>query len=184
MLNFAIHFLAITMNILHFRVLIDHSDKVFRDIHIRRTSNFLDLHNAIMKAFAFSGMEMASFYMSNEDWDKGEEIALMDIMADPGDDPVRMMNETIINELIENKGDKMLYVYDFMRMWIFYIELIEVSDENPDLVYPVVALSAGTAPAEDSKTEAASMQIDMEEGSELFESEEDDDFDSYDDQYY
>lgn len=171
------------MNILHFRVLIDHSEEAFRDIQIRHDSNFLDLHNAIMKAFEFSGMEMASFYISNDDWDKGEEIALMDIMADPGDDPVRMMNETTIKELIENEGEKMLYVYDFMRMWIFYIELIQVSDENMELVYPLTALSAGTAPAEDSKTEAASMHIDMEEGSELFDAEQDDDFDPYNDEH-
>lgn len=172
------------MNILHFRVVIDNTDGVFRDIQIERTANFQTLHDAITKAFEFSGMEMASFYLSNDDWDKGEEIALMDIMADPGEEPVRIMADTAMNELVGAVGDKMLYVYDFMRMWIFYVELIGTSEESTDLAYPHIALSVGIAPAEDSKEDAGPMKIEMEEGSDMFGDEhEEDGYESYEDPY-
>ncbi|MFY8077817.1 MAG: IS1096 element passenger TnpR family protein, partial [Flavobacteriales bacterium] len=48
-------------------------------------------------------------------------------------------------------GDKILYVYDFMRMWIFYIELMEVKKDKPSTIYPRVALAFGDAPSQDSK---------------------------------
>ncbi len=175
------------MNILHFRVVVDNTDGVFRDIHIARTANFQSFHDAITKAFEFSGMEMASFYMSNDDWDKGEEIALMDIMVDPGEEPVRIMADTAMNELVGAVGDKMIYLYDFMRMWIFYVELIGVSEESDAITYPNIALSVGIAPAEDSKEDAGPMKVEMEEGSELYSEFGDDEdgegYESYDDPY-
>lgn len=172
------------MNILQFRVVVDNTDGIFRDIQIARTANFQEFHDAIISAFGFSGMEMASFYISNDEWDKGEEIALMDIMADPGEDPVRIMADTAMNELVGSVGDKMLYLYDFMRMWIFYVELVSTTEEITDITYPNVSLSVGIAPAEDSKEDAGPMKIEMEEGSEMFGDEpEDEGYESYEDPY-
>jgi hypothetical protein len=53
--------------------------------------------------------------------------------------------------MVMKPGDKILYVYDFMRMWIFYIELIEVKKDKPSTIYPRVALAFGDAPSQDSK---------------------------------
>lgn len=92
------------MRIFHFRILMDNAPDVFRDIEIRESSSFLELHDTIMKAFSFSGMEMASFYASNDDWDKGEEIALMDMMDDIGTEPVRAMSDTLLSEMMEEVG--------------------------------------------------------------------------------
>ena len=46
---------------------------------------------------------------------------------------------------------KILYVYDFLKMWIFYIELFEEGVENLEDGYPYVKLSFGEAPDESSK---------------------------------
>ena len=53
--------------------------------------------------------------------------------------------------MVMKPGDKILYVYDFMRMWIFYIELMEVKKDKPSTIYPRVALAFGDAPSQDSK---------------------------------
>jgi hypothetical protein len=53
--------------------------------------------------------------------------------------------------MVMKPGDKILYVYDFMRMWIFYIELVEVKKDKPSTIYPRVALAFGDAPSQDSK---------------------------------
>lgn len=175
------------MDILHFRVVIDNTDGVFRDIHIARTASYQDLHDAIISAFGFSGMEMASFYLSNDEWDKGEEITLMDIMAEPGEDPVRIMADTQLNELVGVVGDKMIYLYDFMRMWIFYVEIIGSSAAQADAEYPLVALSVGAAPAEDSKEDAGPMKVELDESSSMFsefgDEGDDEGFENYEDPY-
>ena len=66
---------------LKFRVLLDSKDqeKVFRDILISDTDNFESFYKAIISAFRFEGDQMASFYISNDEWDKGHEISLMDL---------------------------------------------------------------------------------------------------------
>ena len=67
--------------IYRFRVVLDHDNKedIFRDVEIRKTDTFEDLHNVITQSFGFDGSEMASFYLSNESWDQGKEIALFDM---------------------------------------------------------------------------------------------------------
>lgn len=144
------------MKTYRFRILLDSPQHIFRDIEIDAEATFLQLHEAIMKAFSFSGREMASFYLSNEDWDKGEEIALMDF-SEPGADPVHSMEATLLREMAVQEGDKLLYLYDFLKMWIWYVELVTISEADADAAYPCVVLSVGDAPDEYSKGMVESM---------------------------
>ena len=74
------------MRIYRLRVLVDHPSEAFRDIEIRSEQSFLDLHTAIKQAFGFTGSEMASFYVSDEEWGKGPEIPLADLgFSDDGE---------------------------------------------------------------------------------------------------
>lgn len=175
------------MAIFHLRVLLDDAEDVFRDIEIESTSSFLDLHKTIIEAFGFSGTEMASFYKSNEYWDKGEEIVLMDTMKDPEQNTVLAMAETQIHEMIHKSGDKMLYLYDFMRMWIFYIDFIAEVKPKPDATYPQIVLWVGNAPAEDSKS-ADMLFFSTEDEEDFYDDDLDmdadfDDYNLYDDAY-
>jgi hypothetical protein len=131
------------MGALKFRVLLD-SEKDEND-------NFESLFQSIMKSFQFQGEEMASFYVSNDNWDKGHEISLVDInYGDEAiDEKASVMSQAIINDFIEANDQKLILVYDFMRMWIFLIELVEKVDKKVSI--PEVALSVGMAPPEDSK---------------------------------
>lgn len=133
----------------HFRVLIDYEKDVFREIAIRSDQSFMDLSQSIIKSFDFKGDQMASFYMSNEDWDKGEEIVQFDM---DDDDASRSMEKTILTDLIIEKNQKVLYVYDFLRFWIFYIELISITEVNEKENYPILINSIGLAPEEESKS--------------------------------
>jgi hypothetical protein len=135
------------VNIFKFRVIIDTEEDVFRDIEIETDASFEDLHRSILDGFDFEEGEMASFYMSNEQWEKGLEIALMDM----GEKAALNMKGTKLNDMVTQPADKILYVYDFMRMWIFYVELIEIKKDKPSTIYPRVALAFGDAPAQDSK---------------------------------
>ena len=69
--------------IFRFRVVLDNDTKedIFRDIEIRKTDTFEDLHNSITQSFGFDGSEMASFYLSDDEWNQGEEISLFDLSA-------------------------------------------------------------------------------------------------------
>lgn len=135
------------VNIYKFRVIIDTEQDVFRDIEIETEATFEKLHDAILDAFDFEAGEMASFYMSNEQWEKGLEIPLMDMAGDAA----LSMKSTRLSDMVSKPSEKVLYVYDFMRMWIFYVELLEVKKDMPSTIYPRVALVYGDAPSQDDK---------------------------------
>lgn len=103
--------------IYRFRIILDTHEDVFRDIEIQASSTLEDLHNAIVQSFGFDGQEMASFYISNDLWEEGEEISLFDVSDEPG--AIRVMEETYLENVVNENQTRLLYVYDFLNMWTF-----------------------------------------------------------------
>jgi hypothetical protein len=68
---------------------------------------------------------------------------------DSVDSPAAVMKDAIIKDFLEEPDQKFILVYDFMRMWIFLIELIGYEKEGPEV--PEVLLAVGMAPPEDSR---------------------------------
>jgi hypothetical protein len=169
------------VNLFKFRVIMDTEQDVFRDIEIETESNFDSLHKAVLDAFDFEQGEMASFYLSDEEWSKGLEISLMDMGG--VDEDSLSMSTTILSDMVMKPGDKILYVYDFMRMWIFYIELVEVKKDKPSTIYPRVALAFGDAPSQDSKEFQDMFESDIVGGAAVAGAElEEDDEDEFDEE--
>lgn len=142
MVTFAAYFFTM---IYRFRVILDNDtdEDVFRDLEIRETDTLEDLHNIITQSFGFDGTEMASFYLSNDTWDQGEEISLFDLSEDAS---ARLMNETVLDSVVHEVQTKLIYVYDFLSMWTFYVELAEIVDETEGNDYPNLMFVQGQVP--------------------------------------
>ena len=126
------------------RVLAEGDQEIFRDIEIQSTQNFEDLHEIIIASFGFDGSQMASFYVSDDDWNKGREITLFDIGAeDEGLDKILVMSEVSINSITNCLGNHLLYAYDFLNIHNFFIELIEIKVKAIADFYPRVVYSQG-----------------------------------------
>ena len=134
-----------------FRVLLDNSEneEIFRDIEVSGSHHFEDFYQVIINAFFFQGDQMASFYCSNSDWDKGEEIALFDMGDDISGETLHLMNNSLIKDFIKEDDQKFILVYDFLKMWCFLIELIQVKES--EIEAPEIVLSIGISPREDSR---------------------------------
>jgi hypothetical protein len=89
------------MKAFRLRVLIDYKEDVFRDVLLREDQTFFELHLTIQEAFEFDGQQIASFYLSNDDWDRGEEIAQMDLDEDFGPSKLKTMEDTKLGDLIQ-----------------------------------------------------------------------------------
>jgi len=136
------------MAILKFRIYFEEDDSVYRDISIRHKQTFFDLHEAILKAYEFDNKHQATFYRSNDNWQRGREISL-----DTYDKSYRvaplLMKDTSIGSEIKDTNQKFIYVYDFNKLWTFQVELINVSkEENPKLTYPAVVRKEGIGPSQ------------------------------------
>lgn len=160
-----------------FRIVLDTLDEVFRDIEIEADATLEDLHNAIVQAFGFEGQEMASFYLSDGEWEQGEEIVLFDMSE--GTKSVRMMNETALDTVVDKSNTKLIYVYDFFSMWTFYVELADISEAQNGLDYPNLMYSHGIMPENppEKQFEAEEDELDEEYGEENIDFENLDDFD-------
>ncbi len=130
--------------IYRFRVILDTEEDVFRDLEIDQEASLEDLHNAINQSFGFDGGEMASFYKSDDQWNQGQEISLFD-MSD-GAMQVRLMNETLVEDVISEAETRLLYVYDFLSMWRFMVELGEIAEREEGITYPNLMFVHGQIP--------------------------------------
>ena len=137
------------MAVLKFRVFYEEDDTVYRDVAILHEQSFFELHQCILSAFEFDSIHQASFYRSNDNWQRGRAISLekyegVDYKVDPLD-----MFETTIGSEIRDTGQKFVYVYDFAKNWTFLIQLIGVSkDVSSKLTYPNVTRKEGVGPSQ------------------------------------
>ena len=138
---------------LRLRILVDTEGEsnVFRDIEVPSDYTFEDLHNTIQNQFGFDNSQMASFYESDEDWERGDEIMLMDMRMDEKEE-IRLMQDTKLGSILSKPHQKMLYIFDFLVMWTFFIEVVSVGEFNKSATYPLILLSVGDAPDQYSKT--------------------------------
>jgi hypothetical protein len=136
------------MAILKFRVYYEEDDSIYRDVAIKHTQSFTHLHNAILKAYEFDSKHQATFYRSNDAWQRGREITLEKYDRNYKAPPL-LMHETTIGSEIRDPNQKFVYVYDFARNWSFLVELINVSkDESTKLDYPAVVRKEGIGPSQ------------------------------------
>jgi hypothetical protein len=136
------------MAILRFRVYLEEDDSVYRDVAIRHTQTFSQFHEIILKAYEFDKKHQATFYRSNDNWQRGKEITLEKYNKAYKVEPL-LMESTMIGSEIFEPNQKFIYVYDFVKNWTFQIELINVSkEENPKLAYPAIVRTEGIGPSQ------------------------------------
>lgn len=136
------------MPLLRFRAYWEDDDQVYRDIEIKPTQSFLDLHKAIIQAYEFDGKHTASFWESNEKWEKGIELN-SEVLVNKKGAPALSMSRTPVSALTSTPDHKFLYEYDPKKQWSFKLELIGItSEEDSRQTYPHVFRKEGVGPAQ------------------------------------
>ena len=136
------------MAVLKFRVYWEEDDAIYRDVLVKHTQNFQDLHTIILKAFEFDQKHDATFYRSNDTWQRGREIS-KEVYDRTYKVPPLLMAETVIGTEIIDTNQHFIYEYDFLKSWSFLIQLIQViknSDADMTLEYPLVSRIEGVGP--------------------------------------
>jgi hypothetical protein len=136
------------MAVLKFRIYLQEDESVYRDIAIKHTANFKELHQAILIAYEFDNKHPATFYRSNDIWQRGREISVEKYEKEYKAEPLIMENTVLATE-IKDPNQKFIYEYDFTKHWLFTVELINVDkEENKKLIYPVCVRIEGIAPSQ------------------------------------
>ncbi len=130
--------------IFNFRLVSDEVDNFKREIEIDADDTFLDLRNAICDAVHYDRSEMCSFFLCDDSWEKEKEITLEDMGTD-SDEDTYLMDECILSDYIDDEGQKLMFVFDYLTDRAFFLQLKKITT-GKSLKDPVCTLSMGKAP--------------------------------------
>lgn len=134
------------MALYRFRVTFEDYDDVSRDIDVKSNQTFEDLHRAIHKSTGYNPEYPSSFYISNDQWMKGEEITFMPNQKRT-DRKIPLMDKVKLSSFIDDPHQKFYYTFNFDRPFDFHVELMKIIlDDAPGVTYPAVVRSVGEAP--------------------------------------
>lgn len=118
--------------------------KDFRlEVKLARQHTFFDFHSIIQKSLGFESHQLASFFIANKRGFKEKEISLLDMGINGA--AFLIMQKTSLSELIQDRGQKLIYTFDFLNDRSLIIELIDINMEK-NLSEPLVTLKQGETP--------------------------------------
>ena len=128
------------------RITLESKEDVIREIEINSDCFMSELHYFIIDVFGLDNKELASFYTVNSELELEDEFPLISFKDNSSN-----MENTKLESVLTNINDKLIYVFDYMKMWRFLIDLIkietdfkekkctlkigEIPDEAPEVIF-------------------------------------------------
>lgn len=173
-----------------FKIVNDEVSNFAREIEISPDASFLELRNAILDSVDYRRDGIDSFFICDDDWSKREEITLED-MGTGSDRDTWLMEDTPLNDFVEEEGQRLIFVFDYITDRSFFMELKEIITGRNSSA-PLCTMKRGAPPAQsvdlmefEKKIDAASAkstELDMDLTSE--DGYDEDDLSSFDNMDY
>lgn len=142
-----------------FKLVSDEVSNFSREIEIDSSATFLQLRNAILDSVDYTKDDIDSFFLCDDEWQRLEEVTLED-MGSSSDQDIWLMEETPLNELIDDEGQKLIFVFDYMTERSFFMEMKE-SIPGKHLSEPICTVKRGKAPSQTIDLDEFERQIDQ-----------------------
>jgi len=142
-----------------FKLVSDEVSNFSREIEIDANSSFFQLRNAILDSVNYTKDDMDSFFLCDDEWQRQEEITLED-MGSSSDQDIWIMEDTPLNELIEEEGQKLVFVFDYLTERSFFMEMKEAVPGR-NLSDPICTVKRGNPPAQRIDMDEFERQIDQ-----------------------
>jgi hypothetical protein len=124
-----------------FVVLSDEDESFIREFEFLDTNTLLDFHNLIQDELEFDKSQMASFFMTTDNWEKEEEFTLFDMGTGSS-----TMDTAVLEDIIFRKNQKLLYIFDFFNERGLFLEYTGEANEINGREYPSCTNSKGVPP--------------------------------------
>ena len=144
--------------IFNFRIVSDGAETFKREIKIDAQATFLDLKNAICDSVGYDKTMMDSFFICDDGWEKRKEITYEDMDLD-SDQEAWLMDDAVLEDFIDDEGQKLLFVFDYMTDRAMFMEMTEMIP-GKTLKDPVCTLSLGQAPKQTVDMDEFDAQVD------------------------
>ena len=127
-----------------FRMISNEEKDFVRDIEICSEQTFFDLHKAIQEDLHYDSSQIASFFTTNQEWEKELEFTLFDMTDDESLSTVPMEKAELKDYI--SPRQRILYVFDFFNERAFFLELMDFNKELECIHYPRITNSEGFPP--------------------------------------
>ena len=124
-------------------------------------ATFLDLHKAILESVGYPDNQMTSFFLCNDRWEKEQEITLVEMDSNFEYDNM-VMEQTTLRDIIEEDGQRLIYVFDPMFERHFFGRVVEITSGQMEGVRCVE--SKGKAPKQLKELDPLSAGISTKSG--------------------
>ena len=131
--------------VLKFRLISNEQDDFIRDFELLAEQTFFHFHLAIQDNLHYDKSQIASFFICNSNWEKGQEISLFELSEEESA-KVITMDSAHLGDHVGEVHDKMIYVFDVFNERLFFIELVDKYRRDPSLKYPRCSLEKGKSP--------------------------------------
>jgi hypothetical protein len=128
-----------------FRIISDEVKDFAREILLRGDHSFLEFHQCLQENLGYDPNQLASFFLTNHDWEKELQITLIDMM-DEETEKVITMEEAFLDDHVNKEEQRMLYVFDFFSERSFFIELTDVYENVDSKALPKITFAHGDPP--------------------------------------
>ncbi len=150
-----------------FRFLLPQEKEFMAEIAVPSSFSFFEFHQTIQDFFKYDEGQMASFIITDDQWNKLKEIAMVDFEKENGESPMKGFK---LSDVFSQKGQRMLYVFDFFSERAYFLQLSDIQEDKDNKVLKGVLVNLkGRIPDQ--------TQIDLD----FPEMDEEDDFDEFDD---
>lgn len=146
------------MLIYRFKITFEDHEDFLREIELLADQTFEDFHQAILGNLGLDPGMLASFFICDHRYRKQTEIQLVDTESQslPDEESEQddeasdgsLMHESLLKDYIDDPHQRLLFVYDNMNQWNFYIELAKIKRANTEHTYPRISRSKGAVPRE------------------------------------
>ena len=115
------------MSVYSIKISVKDDPDIFRIIDVDANHPLIVLHKAILNSVHFEDGELASFYQNYNSRSDREEFCLTEMQKEKG---ATLMKDVSIADVLKETGDKLTYIYDFLNMWNFEVELESIRKEK------------------------------------------------------
>ncbi len=131
--------------IFQIRMICDEDERFIRDYELSYAMTLFEFHGFICRDLNYDPMNMASFFLSNERWEQGQEFTLID-MGDGEEGAPIPMERVTLGQVLHRSNDRLIYVFDAFGERVMFLELMGSFKQPDGGEYPRTAFSQGDPP--------------------------------------
>lgn len=135
------------MKIIRFEIQVEEVDDIIREIEMKPSHTFKDLNDAILEAFKIKATRGASFYTSNNKWQKLNEITLG--KESRFEKPINGLKTTI--EKVLKETTRFTFYSEDVPQFTFMMAAEEKESKADPKKFPRIAKSIGNLPSPTAK---------------------------------